>query len=396
MFTFLNPTRIRHLLVKALASVVLPAIVVTSLATLGMLASETIAQDRFGGLDQRDRGGISDRWQGNGWLSGVNSTEQWVLGVRGDSTDTGFLITQVLPGSAAEQARLQPRDRIVALEGFQVGQVAGRIYDLEQEINRRTGPGGLVSCLIYDGQTGRLASINIQLSRSGSHLSGVVVSPQMLPADAIVTVQINNVTRPNWGVRNGQQVLSGANLRSIPFRISYDPQFIAQQDQYQVRAIVSSGGRDIMYSAPVRVITQGAPSEVQLNLEGNLAALANAGNNGNFMSAGYVNYNQLDQQVVSLYREYLGRSPSAGELAAARVLGTNTSNIIERLPLRLMASQEYFDLARNDNDFWLANVFGVLVGRPPRADEIAQWRRRFSELRFSRTELLRELKMASI
>ncbi len=44
------------------------------------------------------------------------------------------------------------------------------------------------------------------------------------------------------------------------------------------------------------------------------------------MSAGYVNYNELDQRVVEIYREYLGRAPTMGELAASRVLGTNATN----------------------------------------------------------------------
>ncbi len=61
-----------------------------------------------------------------------------------------------------------------------------------------------------------------------------------------------------------------------------------------------------------------------------------------------------------------------------------------------MASQEYFDLARNDNDFWLANVFGVIVGRQPRTDEIAQWASTICDLRYSRTELLRQLKSSDI
>ena len=56
-----------------------------------------------------------------------------------------------------------------------------------------------------------------------------------------------------------------------------------------------------------------------------------------------------------------------------------------------MASQEYFDLARNDRDFWLTNVFGVIVGRQPSQAEITQWKQRFADLRFSRTEVLRQL-----
>lgn len=364
------------------------------LLALSMLVRNTVtAQDRWGGLDLRDRGSQYDQWQGNNWLNGSTTAEHWNLGVRGDSTDVGFVVSQVVPGSAADRARMQRGDTIVNVEGFQVGQVTGRLYDLNLEINRRADPSGAVGLLIQDGQTGRLASIRIQLDGHSSQLTGVVVGAQVLPPDAIVTVQIENVSRPNWLVRNGQQVISGANQRNVSFRIPYDPNYISAQDVYQVRAIVSSGGRDIMYSQPVRVLTQGAPSEVQLRLEGYVAAASATGNPNGYMSAGYVNYNELDQRVVEIYRLYLGRPPTVGELAAARVLGS-TNNLLDRLPLKLMASQEYFDLARNDNDYWLSNVFGVVVGRRPDTNELAQWRLRFADLRYSRTELLRELKQS--
>lgn len=360
-----------------------------------LCTSISMAQDRWGTIDYRDRGSGYDRWLGNSWLSGPVSNDQWTLGVRGDSTETGFIVSQVIPGSAAERARMQRGDVIIAVDGFQVGQVSGRLYDLNQEINRRTDTAGGVMLLMQDGQTGRLASVRVQLDGATTQVSGIVQSPQILPPDAVVTVQIENVSRPNWVVRNGQQVLSGANSASIQFRIPYDPAYVSQQDVYQVRAIVASGGRDIMYSQPVRVLTQGSPNNVQLRLEGYVASASGVSSPGGYMSAGYVNYNELDQRVVNLYRTYLGRDPTVGELAASRVLGTNANNTLEKLPLKLMASQEYFDLARNDNTFWLTNVFGVIVGRQPRQDEIIQWNQRFAELRYSRTELLRQLKQAT-
>jgi uncharacterized lipoprotein YbaY len=282
------------------------------------------------------------------------------------------------------------------VEGYQIGQVSGRLYDLTQELNRRADVNGTVQLLVQDGQTGRLASIRIQLDGDAQLLSGVILAPQLLPPDAIATIQIDNLTRPNWVVRNGQQTLSVANQQSIPFRLAYDPQYVSDQDEYQVRAVVSSGGRDIFFSQPVRVLTRGNPSEAQLRLE------PFAGNNfptnlGGAVSAGYVNYNELHQQIVKIYRELLRRDPSSGELAASQVLGTTISNTLERLPLKLMASQEYFDMVgRNNNDLWLQNVFAVIVGRQQNAQEAAQWRQRFADLRYSRTELLRQLKQVTL
>ncbi len=99
------------------------------------ISSTSSAQDRFGGIDIRDRGSLNDRWQGNNWLTGPMSGDQWSLGVRGDSTETGFLIIQVTPGSAAERARLQRGDTIITVEGFQVGKsLAGCTISIKRSI----------------------------------------------------------------------------------------------------------------------------------------------------------------------------------------------------------------------------------------------------------------------
>ncbi len=362
------------------------------------------SQDRFEVTPvsaSRDRFGFADgnNWQGNAWLGGKPSS-QWTLGVRGDSTETGFVISQVTPGGAAERARIQTRDVIIAVEGYQVGLVGGRLYDLNEEINCRADNAGAVRLLLQDGQSGRLASVRVQMENgyaNSQQLTGTLIAPQTLPPDAIVTVQVENLTRPQWTVRNGQQVFSAPNQRSIPFQIAYDPQYISPDDIYQVRAFVSSGGRNILFTPQsVLVLTQGNPSQVQVRLENVASTPAYAGPGSSLggsggVQSGFANYNQIDDEVTRLYRLYLGRAPNMAELAAAHVLGSDWYTLSQQLPLKLMASQEYFDLARNSNDYWLNNVFGVIVGRQPSQAEMSQWTQRFAQLGYSRTELLRQL-----
>jgi hypothetical protein len=160
---------------------------------LSCWAQPTTGQDRFGGLEPSGLQGGLDRWQGNSWL-GAQPTTQWSLGVRGDSTETGFLVRQVASGSAAERARLQADDVIITVEGFQVGQVAGRLYDLTQEINRRADSTGGVRLLLQDGITGKLASVRVQLDGNSQQVAGTLLAPQILPPDALVTVQLENLT----------------------------------------------------------------------------------------------------------------------------------------------------------------------------------------------------------
>lgn len=353
------------------------------------------AQDRWGNANARDRSVSSEgflqsgNWAGNSLFGSPSNSVQWTLGVNGDSTETGFRVSQLTPGGAASRARLQAGDVIVTVEGFQVGLIGGRLYDLADEVNRRADSSGVVRLLLQDGQTGRLASVRVQLDHQAQRLNGTIVSPTPLPADAVVTVSIENLTRPQWVVRNGQQMINAGQQRNIPFQIAYDPQYVFAQDVYQVRAFVTSNGRNVYYTPqPVRVLTQGSPSQVQLRLE-EVGGAPSTGTSGTL--TGFANYNQLDSEVERLYRLYLGRAPSGAELAAARISASDLQSLTQRLPLKLMASQEYYDLARNDRDFWLANVFGVIVGRQPSPAEMVQWKQRFSDLGFSRTELLRQL-----
>ena len=61
------------------------------------------------------------------------------------------------------------------------------------------------------------------------------------------------------------------------------------------------------------------------------------------------------------------------------------------MPLDIMAGQEYFDTAGNNNAEWLQRVFTQVVKRPPSQSEMQQWMLRFNDLRNSRTDLLRQL-----
>jgi hypothetical protein len=135
---------------------------------------------------------------------------------------------------------------------------------------------------------------------------------------------------------------------------------------------------------PQRVITGGAPSQVQLVLVP-LGSVA-----GGVITAGYPNYNTIDDRLTAMYRKYLNRDPLPLELASLR-LTPGIESRLETLPLDIMAGQEYFDAAGNNNFVWLERVFSQIVKRPPSTDELQQWMQRYAELGNSRTDLLRQL-----
>ncbi len=372
------------------------------LAAMCLMVSPLYAQTRWDNntADRSRSVGFEQSygWSGSDWLGsqGQQSRPQWQFGVSGENRTTGVLVRSVSPNSAAARARIEPGDLIVNVAGFQVGEVAGRVYDLAEEINRRADASGNVSIIIQDHVSGRLAAVPVSLDNYNKALSGVLSYRERvsLPLDAVVTVQIENITRPYWGLRNGTTQFRPTPGANIPFEIAYDVADVNQQDNYQVRAFVTSGGRTILDTPqPQRVLTNGATKQVQLVLAPVLGAISTAGNapsTGGVVSAGYPNYNTIDEQLKTMYRKYLNRDPNFGELAALRVTPGIESRMAT-LPLDIMAGQEYFDGAGNNDAAWLEKAFSQIVKRPPSQTELQQWLSRYADLRRSRIALLNQL-----
>ncbi len=364
---------------------------------LSVFSAELRAQSRFD-PENRDRSSIAasnfgandgSLWQG--WLGGQSQATQWRLGVQGDNTDVGVRVREVAQGSAADRARIETGDVVLNVNGYQVGIVNDRLYDLSEEINRRADASGVVSLLVQDHRNFGLATVRVQLDRR-QPLTGVLVyhGRAPMPSDAIVTVKIENVSRPYYQVQQGEIVFRPSTTGEIPFEIAYDPNYINQQDIYRVRAFVTSGGRTILDSPqPQRVITGGSPNQVTLLLA-SLAGSPVSSSSGFPITAGYSNYNAVDERIRQSYRQYLRRDPTALELAAWRNV-PGIEQRLEQIPIDLMAAQEYFDAAGNNNQLWLQRVFQEIVGKPPTAQETQAWMQRYADLRFSRTELLRQL-----
>ena len=379
---------------------------ILALVMIGLLTQSVVAQapPGFGATGDRARlaspnttatGSIG--WPGSEWLgTSTGAQRDWTLGIRGTNTETGVLVTDVTPNSAAARAQIESNDIIITVGGYQVGLSQGRLYDLSEEINRRADAAGQVQVIVQDHRTGRLASVPVQLASNQNFLRGSVVAPTglSLPRDAMVTVAIENVSRPHYLLNQSNNTFPLNNFGETNFQVSYDPNYIYPQDVYQVRAYVTSAGRTILDSRqPQLVLTQGNPSQVRLNLQ-RLEQLVSNTSPTSAVTAGYPNYNDITDQLVAMYRRYLGRSPTALELAALRA----TPGISERLSsmrLELMAAQEYFDLAGNNSSEWLARVFKEIVGYPPSAQEIQRWLQRYNELGSSRITLLRQLDIAA-
>jgi hypothetical protein len=90
---------------------------------------------------------------------------RWLLGVFAYNTDTGIVITRVVPRSAAARVGLEPGDRIVSVDGYQVGWVQDHLYPLGEELQRQAGRRGRVLLLVQNVRDRGLLNIDVELDR---------------------------------------------------------------------------------------------------------------------------------------------------------------------------------------------------------------------------------------
>ena len=95
---------------------------------------------------------------------------RWVLGVRADATDTGYLIQRVESSSAASRIGLESGDRIVAVNGQQIGFVGNKHIQLSRTLQQMGGENGHVQLLIQNRRNDRLVSISTMLRAPLQHL----------------------------------------------------------------------------------------------------------------------------------------------------------------------------------------------------------------------------------
>ncbi len=89
----------------------------------------------------------------------------WYLGVYGNYSDTGLLLTNVYPGTPAARVGLEVGDCIVAVNGHQIGVIVNRRLNLDVALQHYSSQSGRVRLLIQDRRTKQLLNIDVQLVR---------------------------------------------------------------------------------------------------------------------------------------------------------------------------------------------------------------------------------------
>ena len=88
---------------------------------------------------------------------------RWVLGVRAEATEAGYLVRFVQPGSSAHRIGLEKGDRVIAVDGEQIGYVGSRLVPMSETLDRNGGEDGRVRLLVQNHRNRRLVSLRATL-----------------------------------------------------------------------------------------------------------------------------------------------------------------------------------------------------------------------------------------
>jgi uncharacterized lipoprotein YbaY len=335
----------------------------------------------------------------------VPTTKQWKLGVVVRNTDLGAIVQTVEPNSAAQTAGIIPGDSIIAVSGTRIGEFDGRVVDIGEEIKRYVDSLGRVPLLIQDSRTRALRSSVVTLTSTATALSGSVslADRGSLPLGSVLTIQLQNLTRPFYEVAGGKTVLKAEGTGPFRFDLFIDPRYLTPSDQYQLTAFVSSNNQ-VVYNLrqPVLVPVQGLNQLYNLALErpyspppASVATTPNSFPANSFTAnsfnpagagvvtaslpaatslPGQVSTDALNQVFVSL----LGRQPSSRELIAWQDY-MQQGHTLNEVAAKIMASPQFRERYATDQAY-VQQVIQTLTGKLATSNDVNYWVGRMTAL----------------
>jgi uncharacterized lipoprotein YbaY len=320
--------------------------------------------------------------------AGSSRLRNWTLGVAVDNLDTGALVRQVQPNSPAQQAGLEAGDVIVALGGYQVGLVDGRLNDIADQLRRSADPNGRVRALVMDLRSAKLTNVMIELDSASTSVRGTVSTRDRynLPYGAVLTVRLENASRPFYEVNGGTDIRQVQGPGPYPFELNYDPRYIDPRDQYRLTATITDNRGQLLYGMrqPMAISPSNWPSNIGLELVSR-NELQGTGSGGVVVSSYPTDPNVLNQ----IYMQYLNRLPSAKEQVAwSSYLAQGNS--VDDLKAKILGSPNFYDRVGNNPTVFVQSMIQLLTNRQPTPQEVSAWTRRLNEYQGQREELVRE------
>jgi uncharacterized lipoprotein YbaY len=283
------------------------------------------------------------------------------LGITPRNTDTGVQILQVAAGSVAQRSGLEPNDVIVNVAGYQVGLVGGRLYDIGDELAKRVDSRGRVSLLVRNSRDGKLINVPVQFTSSLWTISGeIAISDRVNPGpNAVVTVRLIDVTRPQWATNAIAEVSFSAQGRwPLAYRMDFDPGLLKSGHQYAMEAKVVERGLILMQTIPASKVNLNTNS-TRSNLKLISTGIRPTGNN---LSP--------SAQIGQWYQQYLGRAASPREISAWES-DLKSGGSLQKVQASLLSSSEFYDQQNDNPERFVNEVYTAVEGTPP-SPELSQ------------------------
>ncbi|MCA8993414.1 MAG: YbaY family lipoprotein [Planctomycetaceae bacterium] len=319
------------------------------------------------------------------------SSRRWRLGVYSRDTDTGVRIEQIIQASAADRARLEAKDVIIAVNGYQVGWVGGALYDCSTEFERRADNDGWVSLLVQNHRDGSLVNVPLQLeSRMQSIQGSLGLDGRQLPQDAIVQVELREIVRPEAPpVTVASAQVADKTKYPMQFKVEYDPLQVDSRRSYVVTASVTQNGQ-LLYETRQNypVLSPGQPKQIALALERVQTAPGPITNPRTPMDR-----NQQMAQIQRWFREYLGRNPNQNELALW-MQALDSGYTLPDVQVELLSNNQLFNQLNRDKQAYITQLHKFMIGREPTPEEMQYWLARYEQTGGLRHDFARDFQAA--
>jgi uncharacterized lipoprotein YbaY len=305
-------------------------------------------------------------------LGSTGNRQDWRIGVGIDNRDIGAIVTQVQPGSAAQQAGIVPGDVIVGAGPNRIGLVDGRIIELAEVARNFADNFGRISLLVLDSRSRQLRNVPINMVSTATSLSGslILADNGFLPTDAIAIVELRNASRPFFEVQGGRATVNVSRQGPYAFSLNVDPRFLAPGDQYELQAMVVSRNQVMYSSQPMVLRSTDVTRRWDLVLQ---PANLSAASAGGIVNAGYPSFGSA-MPSTELFRELqalLGRQPMSNEITAWETF-LRSGNTLLNLRQRILSNPQLRSNFGNDT-MYIQHVFTNLLSRNPSQAELSFW-----------------------
>jgi PDZ domain/Type III secretion system lipoprotein chaperone (YscW) len=339
--------------------------------------------------DDRNRDGASDDPFSDSNYPGANAQGRYLppgqrpptnfrLGIYSRNTDTGVLVTSVNPSSVAQQSGIEAQDVIIAVNGYQVGIINGRTYDIADELARRVDAQGRALLLVRNHRDGRLVNIPVQFygdvqgMAASVYASANTANRPNVQSGMMLIARVIDTTFPQWqNVSLGETQVPLTGRWPIDFQVDLDPTQVRPDHRYALDVkVVQRGYTVLQMNSPATINFANSNPRLAVTL------VPPQGPAPGGIPPGIAN-RPIDQ-VGLWYEQLVGRPMNDRESTVwQRELSKGKS--LDEIYATVLSSSEYYDRFRGNMDLYINEIYRTLFGRSASSSEVVALRSRLSQ-----------------